>query len=91
MSTEKQFLTKEELTSLQESKTKLDQFIYSLGEIEAQFLGLEMRKTTLKEEIIKHQTTSNTLAKSIEEKYGAGSVSLEDGEFIPSLTNLEEK
>lgn len=81
---EKQFLTQEEIQRLTELSTRYSTLKSKFGEIEIQIMSLSESKKELKNELKLLQTEEMDLAKELENKYGNGSISLKDGEFIPS-------
>ena len=78
---EKKVLTKEEITSLKDLKSRFQQLTLVLGETEIQIINLEFSKNNLKKQFADIQQQEMVLAKDLEEKYGKGSISLESGEF----------
>jgi|TARA_R110000744_G_scaffold153045_3_gene267344 hypothetical protein len=81
---EKKVLTKEEITSLKDLKSRFQQLTLVLGETEIQIINLEFSKNNLKKQFADIQQQEMVLAKDLEEKYGKGSISLESGEFLPT-------
>jgi|TARA_R110000851_G_scaffold322290_1_gene488219 hypothetical protein len=81
---EKKVLTKEEITSLKDLKSRFQQLTLVLGETEIQIMNLEFSKNNLKKQFADIQQQEMVLAKDLEEKYGKGSISLESGEFLPT-------
>ena len=81
---EKKVLTKEEIQSLTDLKTKFNQLVRVLGETEIQIMNLNLRKDQLKTDLITIQEEEIKIGKELEEKYGNGTISLEKGEFSPT-------
>ena len=81
---EKKVLTKEEIQSLTDLKTKYDQLVNVLGEIEIQVIDLNLRKEQIKSSLISLKEEEIKIGKELEEKYGNGTISLEKGEFSPT-------
>tara|TARA_Y100000114_G_scaffold42465_1_gene37790 strand:- start:823 stop:1077 length:255 start_codon:yes stop_codon:yes gene_type:complete len=80
---EKKVLTEEEIKELKELKTNFDSVIYSLGTLEAEITALENTKIELKKQLIEITNKEKSVAKKLEEKYGAGKLSLDTGEIQP--------
>jgi chromosome segregation ATPase len=82
-------LTQEELQSIQELQKQFNQFIFELGNVEAQIQGLLHQKSLLeteKEGIVSDiKTLTNKekdLVTSLQEKYGNGSIDPQTGEIV---------
>jgi len=73
-------LSKSELQKLKDFQVENDNITYSLGNIEVQKAILEGQKNELINELADLQERSNSLAISLQEKYGAGSINYETGE-----------
>jgi len=76
-------LTSEEIQQLTELKTKYNQLVGVIGNIEVQMMSLSLQKDQLKSEFLTIQEEEIKLGKELEEKYGNGTISLENGEFSP--------
>lgn len=81
---EKKVLTKEEIQSLTDLKSKYSQLVNVLGEIEIQKMDLNLRKEQIKSNLISIKEEEIKIGKELEEKYGNGTISLEKGEFSPT-------
>jgi stress response protein YsnF len=81
---EKKVLTKEEIQSLTDLKSKYSQLVNVLGEIEIQKMDLDLRKEQIKSNLISIKEEEIKIGKELEEKYGSGTISLEKGEFSPT-------
>jgi stress response protein YsnF len=81
---EKKVLTKEEIQSLTDLKSKFNQLVRVLGETEIQIMNLDLRKEQLKSDLITIQEEELKIGKELEKKYGNGTISLEKGEFSPT-------
>jgi len=82
-------LTQEELQSIQELQKQFNQFVFELGNVEAQIQGLLHQKSLLeteKEGIVNDiKTLTNKekdLVASLQEKYGNGSIDPQTGEIV---------
>ena len=83
-------LTQEELQSIKELQSKYNQTLFEIGVIEAQRLALveqiekrEADKKTLLNDLATIEQKENDLAKSLQEKYGTGSINPETGDITP--------
>ncbi len=81
---EKTVLSQEELTTLTELQTQQNDFVLQLGQIEYQISTLEKYKQNLKHNIESFESKQVEVGNQIKEKYGEGTVNLENGEFIKS-------
>lgn len=79
---EKTVLSKEEVTELKEIQDLQNSLLYRLGQIEYQLRNLNNDKENTSLELSSSEQKSTELAKKLEEKYGAGTVNIENGEFI---------
>ena len=79
---EKVFLTKEEIKTITDLQTKEEKFISQLGALEYQLQILLKQKKELKDSIDPLQVEKEKLAKSLQDKYGEGSIDTSTGEFI---------
>ena len=77
-------LTEEEVKSLQELQQKNAALVNELGSIELANIGLEERRENAEKFLFELREEEKELAKSLEEKYGVGSIDLNEGEFIPA-------
>jgi oligoribonuclease NrnB/cAMP/cGMP phosphodiesterase (DHH superfamily) len=83
-------LTQEELQSVRDLQSKYNQTLFEIGVAEAQRLALleqaekrESDKKTLLNDLATIEQKENELVKSLQEKYGAGSINPETGEITP--------
>lgn len=79
---EKTVLSKKEITELKEIQDLQNGLLYRLGQIEYQLRNLNNDKENTSLELSSSEQKSAELAKKLEEKYGAGTVNIENGEFI---------
>lgn len=77
-------LTQKEIDNLTSLKKSYAELTNVVGNVEIQILTLELRKSQLKDNLFQLQQDEMKLAKELEEKYGNGSISLENGEFLPN-------
>jgi len=79
-----QKLTQEELDKLQELSQKNSALINELGNISLIEINLKKRKEAADTFLDELRDAEQDLVKSLEESYGAGSIDLQKGEFIPA-------
>ena len=80
---EKKVLEEKEIKELKELKTEFDSLIYSLGTIEAEINVLENTKIDIKKRLVDLTNKEKSVAKKLEDKYGAGKLSLDTVEIQP--------
>lgn len=81
-------LTQEELQSIKDLQSKYNQTLFEIGVAEAQRLALhdqveklESNKKALLNDLASIEQKENDLVKSLQEKYGTGSINPENGEI----------
>lgn len=81
-------LTQEELQSINDLQSKYNQTLFEIGVAEAQRLALydqveklESNKKALLGDLASIEQKENELVKSLQEKYGTGSINPETGEI----------
>ena len=79
-------LTVEEIEKLQEIQQKNAAVATELGNLEITKLQVEARKAEVVEFFNKLKEDEQAFGKELSEKYGNGSIDLENGEFIPAPT-----
>jgi len=84
-------LTQEELQSVKDLQSKYNQTLFEIGVAEAQRLALhdqieklESSKKALLKDLESIEQKENDLVKSLQEKYGTGSINPETGEITPT-------
>lgn len=75
-------LTKEEINDLITLQQQQNEFIVQLGQIEYQISSLNKRKEEIKKLIDNFEENQLSMSAKLKEKYGEGTVNLENGEFI---------
>jgi hypothetical protein len=78
---EKQIVTPEELQTLRNLQQKRDKLTIDFGYIEFQIQELELQKETLIEFLTQLKQEETQVGQEITNKYGKGSVDLNNGEF----------
>jgi len=79
---EKQVLTEEEVKSLTLLQQEQNDLLFQLGQVNYQLYFFEREKTRVQNLIEAFEKKQTDSAKQLEEKYGAGTVNLESGEFV---------
>lgn len=79
-----QKLTEEEIAQLTELQNNYNQVVKAIGGVETQLWILNQRKETLKEQFANIQQIESEVGKTLEDKYGNGTISLEEGKFFPA-------
>jgi hypothetical protein len=87
-----QKLDREHLDSIQELRSKFNQNAYELGVLNIDINIMEQRikqgqleQERLFVEFTELQQTEQTLLEAMKERYGAGSINIEDGTFTPEV------
>jgi hypothetical protein len=79
-------LTPEEVAKLQEIQQKNAAIVSELGNLEITKLQMESRRANAIEFLNSLREEEQTFGKELSDKYGNGSIDLENGEFIPTPT-----
>tara|TARA_Y100000361_G_C10964590_1_gene240625 strand:- start:171 stop:422 length:252 start_codon:yes stop_codon:yes gene_type:complete len=77
-------LSKEELQQLQDFQVKSNEIIFALGQVTLRKILNEESTDKLVKEFKAISSQSDSLARTLQDKYGEGSINLEKGEFIKS-------
>lgn len=75
--------TDEELKNLQEIQKTYQQITLAFGQNVVAKMNLDERENSLKNLLSETKEKENTLAKSLTDKYGKGSLDIASGEFTP--------
>ena len=73
----------EELNELKQLRSELSNMTAQFGQLTINKIKLEEQETILKKQLAELEQKENTLAKSLTNKYGMGSIDLETGTFTP--------
>tara|TARA_B110000211_G_C13897182_1_gene472270 strand:+ start:527 stop:772 length:246 start_codon:yes stop_codon:yes gene_type:complete len=76
-------LSEKELSTLKEYQEQNAKISSDLGNIEINFSLLKKQKEIVLKEFDSLQESQNSTGKELQEKYGAGNIDLEKGEFTP--------
>jgi len=76
-------LSEKELSTLKDFQEKNQKIVSDLGNIELNINMLKKQKESVLKEFEKLQDDQNSIGKELQEKYGAGNIDLEKGEFTP--------
>lgn len=74
----------EEITQLRNLQAEIQQVTIQFGQFHLAKLRLEEQEVLLKDKLSELQKQELTLAKSLSNKYGEGSLDIETGTFTPS-------
>tara|TARA_S200002703_G_scaffold150303_1_gene148571 strand:- start:579 stop:827 length:249 start_codon:yes stop_codon:yes gene_type:complete len=74
-------IKEEELKSLQESQSQLNQIVNQMGVLSIQKVNIDKQEKSLLEQLSEIETKQLELKKELEEQYGKVSVNLEDGSY----------
>lgn len=77
-------LTQEELDTIKSIQEKTNAVVSELGSLELTQLQLDARKAEIKKYYEDVKSEESTLGKELSEKYGNGTIDLENGEFVPT-------
>lgn len=77
-----QVLTQEEITQLKAVREKRLQLTENFGVIELRIQEFNSQKDILKEELKKLVQEESVLGRTLQQKYGDGSIDLDKGEFV---------
>lgn len=81
---ENQKLTQEELQSINELQQKNNAVVAELGQIELTRMAVESRRANAEAYLAELRKEEEEFGKTLSDKYGAGSIDLESGEFVPA-------
>jgi hypothetical protein len=79
---EKQVLTTEEIKKLKDFQEKQSSLLYQLGQVEYQLTYFERNKKEIQDQLEAFEEEQKQMAQTLENKYGMGTVNVENGEFI---------
>ena len=79
---EKTVLSQKELDSLTSLQQQQDNFVIQLGQIEYQINLLKRQKENIKQNIESFEKQQLETGDKLKEKYGEGTINLENGEFV---------
>lgn len=79
-----QKLTQEELQAIATLQQKNTAIVSELGQIELTRMSVEARRAAAENFLAELRKEEEELANSLNETYGAGSIDLQNGEFVPA-------
>jgi hypothetical protein len=85
--TEKIFLKEQEMTEYNELQTKINQVIYSMGEVAVEKQILKEKEETILNSFNKVRKDELNFLKKMERNYGSGIINPQTGEFTKSELN----
>lgn len=74
-------IKEEELKSLKENQSQLNQIVSQMGVLSIQKVNIDKQEKSLLEQLSEVETKQLELKKELEEQYGKVSVNLEDGSY----------
>ena len=83
-------LTEEEIKQIQELQQSQAALVQELGQISLSEINLGIRKDQAEDFLNELRVKEEEIGKSLNEKYGNGSIDLSTGEFIPTPEQTEE-
>ena len=86
-----QKLSKEELGKIEEIQKRVQAVKAELGNVGLAEIDLKTRKANIEQYLTETQEQEAEVVKELEEKYGKGSIDLQNGEFIPAEEVKEEE
>lgn len=84
-------LTKKEIESLKEIQQKNNAIVAEFGNLRIAKLQLEARETELVKFFNDLKEEESEMGKTLSDKYGVGTINIENGEFIPAEIEGTEK
>lgn len=84
-------LSKKELQKIQEIQTRTEAVKTELGQLGLAEIDLKNRRTNVESYLNETQDLEAKLVKELEDKYGKGSIDLNEGEFIPTPTEAAKE
>jgi hypothetical protein len=84
-------LTQEELQTIAELQQKNNAVVSELGQIELTRMAVEARRANAETYLADLRKEEDEFGKTLSDKYGAGSIDLDSGEFVPAPEQAEEK
>ena len=78
-----QKLSQEELQQIQDIQTRMQAVKTELGQLALAKIDLKNRKVNVENYLTETQELETKLVKDLEDKYGKGSIDIQNGEFIP--------
>ena len=87
---ENQKLSQEELQQIKDIQTRMQAVQSELGQLELAKMELAQRRTNVETYLQETRKSESDLVKALEEKYGKGSIDLQNGEFVPSEEPAQE-
>lgn len=82
-------LSQQEVQQIKDLQAKSQAVTAELGQIELFKIQIKARRKNAEEYLQELEQEEKTLAEHLESVYGKGSIDLEQGEFIPSIEEVE--
>ena len=84
-------LSKKELEQIQEIQNRTQAVKTELGQLGLAEIDLKNRRTNVENYLVETQELETKLVKELEDKYGQGSIDIQNGEFIPTQTETPKE
>jgi type II secretory pathway component PulJ len=88
---ENQKLLQEELQLIDDIQKRMQAVKTELGQLALAKIDLKNRKVNVENYLTETQEMETKLVKDLEEKYGKGSIDIQNGEFIPLQVKTEKE
>lgn len=86
-----QKLSQEELQQIQDIQTRMQAVKTELGQLALAEIDLKNRRVNVENYLTETQELESNLVKVLEDKYGKGSIDIQNGEFIPAQTETTKE
>ena len=86
-----QKLSQEELQQIQDIQTRMQAVKTELGQLALAEIDLKNRRVNVENYLTETQDLESNLVKVLEDKYGKGSIDIQNGEFIPAQTETPKE
>ena len=84
-------LSKKELEQIKDIQTRMQAVKTELGQLGLAEIDLKNRRTNVENYLVETQELETKLVKELEDKYGQGSIDIQNGEFIPTQTETPKE
>ena len=76
--------TEDELKSISDLQTSYNQITMAMGQISISRINMDERESQLTSTLVETRTKEEEIAKGLTEKYGKGTLDINNGEFTPA-------
>jgi|TARA_R100000030_G_scaffold87756_1_gene71572 phosphopantetheine adenylyltransferase len=84
-------LSKKELEQIQDIQNRMQAVKTELGQLSLAEIDLKNRRLNVENYLDETKDLENKLVKDLEDKYGRGSIDIQEGEFIPEPKQTEKE